>query len=617
MAYFEHLKTSVMKVVLSTLFFFCATFGLAQNKLEVLGNSQFYGIMRINGLIYQDYKTNSTVFGKEAGNSMTTGNFNVAFGSKALSSMTTGFSNVAIGFEAMYSGINSQFNIAIGNGALRNFSISGGENTAIGFRSQFQNQYGVHNTSLGHLSLHEVIDGVGNTAIGFKALNELTVGARNVAVGEHALFISTEAEYNVAIGTDAMFRNTTGSRNSAVGFGALYQNSTGDDNVGIGANALSHNTTGEDNSALGIFSLFYNTTGSRNAAVGRESLLNNTTGWRNSALGTSSLSAITTGSENVGVGFSAYSTGSNFSNSSALGYDAEPGASNTIRLGNDAVTTIGGNVDFTVTSDARFKTEVQEDVPGIAFIESLRPVTYHLDWQVMDDWRAEHLGERDSSDYAAKRDIEKIKFTGFLAQEVEDAAQDMGYDFSGVDAPDTDQQAYGLRYGTFVVPLVKATQEQQGEIRSLRSEVGRLKSESGSRKSEIEDLRSEIRDQKSENEALRDELDELRSMLEQLLASQPTEEKPVILNQSPRLEQNEPNPTNGTTRIQYFLPEGTQQATLLVTATNGQEIKRIGLPKTGEGQIDLQIGTLPPGTYNYSLVIDGQVVDTKTMIIPK
>jgi trimeric autotransporter adhesin len=106
-------------------------------------------------------------------------------------------------------------------------------------------------------------------------------------------------------------------------------------------------------------------------------------------------------------------------------------------------------------------------------------------------------------------------------------------------------------------------------------------------------------------------------MLEQLLASQTEKEGPVILNQAAYLKQNEPNPTNGTTRIQYFLPEGIQQATLLVTAINGQEIKRIGLPQTGEGQIELHIGTLPPGTYNYSLMMDGQVVDTKRMIIQK
>lgn len=75
--------------------------------------------------------------------------------------------------------------------------------------------------------------------------------------------------------------------------------------------------------------------------------------------------------------------------------------------------------------------------------------------------------------------------------------------------------------------------------------------------------------------------------------------------------------TSGTTRIQYFLPEGTQQATLLVTAINGQEIKRIALPQTGEGQMELQIGNLPAGTYHYSLVVAGKTLDTKRMIIQK
>jgi hypothetical protein len=65
----------------------------------------------------------------------------------------------------------------------------------------------------------------------------------------------------------------------------------------------------------------------------------------------------------------------------------------------------------------------------------------------------------------------------FIAQEVEEAARALGYDFSGVDAPKNDNDFYGLRYGTFVVPLVKAVQEladrvggQQVQIEELRRE---------------------------------------------------------------------------------------------------------------------------------------------------
>ena len=79
---------------------------------------------------------------------------------------------------------------------------------------------------------------------------------------------------------------------------------------------------------------------------------------------------------------------------------------------------------------------------------------------------------------------EKIVYTGFVAQEVEAAARAIGYDFSGVDAPQNPDGHYGLRYAEFVVPLVKAIQEQQAmieeqqrSIEALQEEVKRLKEE--------------------------------------------------------------------------------------------------------------------------------------------
>ena len=63
-----------------------------------------------------------------------------------------------------------------------------------------------------------------------------------------------------------------------------------------------------------------------------------------------------------------------------------------------------------------------------------------------------------------------------MAQEVEQAAKDLGFEFSGVDKPkDAAQQTYALRYSAFVVPLVKAVQEQQSEIEMLKKELEELK----------------------------------------------------------------------------------------------------------------------------------------------
>ena len=59
----------------------------------------------------------------------------------------------------------------------------------------------------------------------------------------------------------------------------------------------------------------------------------------------------------------------------------------------------------------------------------------------------------------AKQAKENMRYSGFVAQEVEKAAKELQYDFSGVDAPKNDKDFYGLRYADFVVPLVKAVQE--------------------------------------------------------------------------------------------------------------------------------------------------------------
>jgi hypothetical protein len=81
-----------------------------------------------------------------------------------------------------------------------------------------------------------------------------------------------------------------------------------------------------------------------------------------------------------------------------------------------------------------------------------------------------------NSDYFRKAiaEQEAIQYTGFLAQEVEAAAKNCGYDFSGVQAPVNEQTPYSLRYAEFVVPLVKAVQEQQGIISDLGSRISEL-----------------------------------------------------------------------------------------------------------------------------------------------
>lgn len=140
-------------------------------------------------------------------------------------------------------------------------------------------------------------------------------------------------------------------------------------------------------------------------------------------------------------------------------------------------------------SDGRYKTNIKENVPGLEFIKRLRPVTYTLDMDKLDaalnpsgksaSPRLEHGAptETTAQDAAAKNSAAQQIRTGFIAQEVEEAAQQSGFDFDGVDKPKNENDMYGLRYSEFVVPLVKAVQEQQQMIEELKKQIEKQQKE--------------------------------------------------------------------------------------------------------------------------------------------
>lgn len=154
----------------------------------------------------------------------------------------------------------------------------------------------------------------------------------------------------------------------------------------------------------------------------------------------------------------------------ALGSGATVTQNNMIRLGNTSITLIGGSVGFTTISDERVKTNVKENVPGLDFIAKLRPVTYNYSPQMMDELQGIPKGKRQYD--GAK---EKIRYSGFMAQEVQTAAQKTGYDFSAVSIPQNNNSLYGINYSEMVVPLVKAVQELKNIIEKQELEINALK----------------------------------------------------------------------------------------------------------------------------------------------
>jgi hypothetical protein len=275
----------------------------------------------------------------------------------------------------------------------------------------------------------------------------------NTAVGAHALY-SNQEEANVAVGAFALTDNAFGSANTATGYYALSSNADGSNNVAAGFEALKL-SLGSDNTALGY-----------------RAISNGTSGARNTGVGVTTLKKVIKGVDNSALGSNAGPSG-DFSNTTALGAGATPTQSNQVRVGNSNTTVIGGQVSWSTTSDARFKTHVKDDVPGLAFIKKLRPVTFDWDQAKLDAFYG-NAASNPASDRKPSR-----RYTGFLAQQVEEAAKACEFDFSGVKKPESESSPYELSYADFVVPLVKTVQEQQQQIERLNAIVAKLEARSG------------------------------------------------------------------------------------------------------------------------------------------
>jgi flagellar hook assembly protein FlgD len=83
------------------------------------------------------------------------------------------------------------------------------------------------------------------------------------------------------------------------------------------------------------------------------------------------------------------------------------------------------------------------------------------------------------------------------------------------------------------------------------------------------------------------------------------------------LSQNAPNPFNQTTAIRYTVPQNAGNALIQITDINGRAVKTIPVTAKGSGQITLQAGELTAGTYQYALIVNGRLIDTKRMILTK
>ncbi|NLD46308.1 MAG: tail fiber domain-containing protein, partial [Clostridiaceae bacterium] len=114
------------------------------------------------------------------------------------------------------------------------------------------------------------------------------------------------------------------------------------------------------------------------------------------------------------------------------------------------------------------------------------------------------------------------------------------------------------------------------------------------------------------------ELDQKILDLEQKLSNVSTNKSSDIDNTSKSdvtLGKNKPNPFRENTMIEYYIPVEVSNASFIIYDMQGKQLKSMKITERGNGFVTIQGNELRPGIYNYSLIVDGEVVGVERMIL--
>jgi hypothetical protein len=81
------------------------------------------------------------------------------------------------------------------------------------------------------------------------------------------------------------------------------------------------------------------------------------------------------------------------------------------------------------------------------------------------------------------------------------------------------------------------------------------------------------------------------------------------------LYQNNPNPFNQNTTINFYIPRKTSSAVLIIHDLTGKQLKKYSISEREKSSVVIQASEFTAGIYNYSLLLDGKIIGTKKMIL--
>lgn len=242
-----------------------------------------------------------------------------------------------------------------------------------------------------------------------------------------------------------------------------------------------------------------------------------------------------------------------------------------------------------ITSDKRLKGNVQEFSDAMSIINKLKPRNYDF----KTDEKYAFLKLPGGTHY------------GLLAQDVEEVLPNL-VSTANHEVLKASKQAETVKpavnESTVTPPTQQTVEKQKAETVSIKA-VNYIELIPIMIKG-MQEQEQHIEKQDALIEKQQQQIEELKNLLSKLIGA------PAITSMG-GLSQNTPNPATRTARISYSTPDGAVRAQLIVTDNQGRTLKTVTL--SNNGYVNLDVSGFSSGIYNYTLLVDGKITDTKKM----
>jgi len=631
-----------LRCLISMILILSPVFTIAQSKSDVSTGPDIYGGNFGSG----SYDNHLVGPGAFPGSVTIHGNANTMFGCNACLNANNASRNSTFGAYCGSYIHNGTDNSIFGHNAANSLT-DGGYNSIFGSFSAYT-MTGSQNTMFGYEDGYSIGSGSYNIMVGYQAGNSSNGDSYNLFIGNQAGYTNNGASYNFFVGHSAGYYNTTGDHNHFEGLVAGNNNSTGQDNTFIGCHAGEYNSTASANHFVGFQAGRFNTDGFSNFFDGYQAGMNNVHGLLDHYSGFEA-GVNSTGNYNTFVGPNTGSSDISGSGITLLGNNANVGIGHTSLTDAAAIgynATVSQNYEMVFGdggTDGNMKWGFGEDVTETGAVIQVKTGTSTDIYAVAGGglWMTgcdrnlkENFKEIDENSILQKvinlpitqwnyKKDQSRTFIGPMAQDFYAAFQ-LGNDSTHIAE---------IEPGNIALVAVKALGKQNlslqqqnanlvTQVQSLASQNEGLQQTVTYLQSQNSQLQNSVSDLQDKYNMLLSEIENIKTMQAQCCGSiglNSTGNTNINNagndNDQPSLAQNVPNPFNQNTVISYYLPANMPNAVITIRSTTGTTLQSYNISSAGHGQITVSQGALAPATYEYDMMVNGKLIDTKKMII--